>query len=435
MNQSLHDRINNHEAHVGVIGLGYVGLPLAIEIEEAGFPITGIDINQEKIDSINKGISYITDISDDILQNALSRDKLTATNDFSVVRDLDIILICVPTGLTEYQSPDLSHLEDVITRISKFIREGQLISIESTIYPGTTEDFIVPILQSSGLVIEQQLYLCHSPERIDPSNKYFNTKNITKVVGGIGPKSSELAISFYKNIVKDVRATSNIRTAELSKIHENAFRAVNIALVNELALLTNKMGIDVWEVLDASFTKPFGIMPFYPGPGVGGHCIPIDPHYLEWRARAAGFTTKLITIASEINRSMPKFVIQRAQELLNNLGVSLSQAVILLIGMAYKKDINDTRESPACKVAESLLEQQASLIYHDSFVPQITIGTHLLTSVELTEENVLNADLVIITADHSYIDYQWLVHTASAILDTRNATKFVSNRENTVTLL
>jgi nucleotide sugar dehydrogenase len=348
---------------------------------------------------------------------------------------MDIFVVCVPTALTKNLVPDLQHIEAVARDISSVLREGQLISVESTIFPGTTEEVIRPILEESGLRVETDFYLCHSPERVDPGNPNYTTKTISKLIGGLGPKSLALGVQFYSLFLEQVVPVPNVKVAELAKVHENTFRAVNIALVNELALLCDRMGISIWDVLDAAFTKPFGIMPFYPGPGVGGHCIPVDPHYLEWKAREHNFITKFIGIAGEINRKMPEFVREKVIRALNDKGLALSKSKILILGMAYKKDTGDYRESPVLDIVELLLKDGGQIRYHDPFVRDYEISSSRIESVDLDEAAVHWADVVIIATDHSAIDYHWLVHTASLIVDTRNATKLVPGREANVILL
>ena len=331
--------------------------------------------------------------------------------------------------------PDLQHVESAIRETAKHMKRGQLICIESTIYPGTTEEIALPILERSNTKVEKDFYLCHSPERIDPGNQQFTTEKINKIVGGIGQDSLEVGAFFYQQIITNIVAIPSVRVAEMAKIYENTFRSVNIALANEFTLLCDTMGINVWDMLDAAFTKPFGIMPFYPGPGVGGHCIPIDPHYLEWKAREYNFITKLISTAGEINRQMPHFVRAVVQRTLNELGIAPSKAKLLIIGIAYKKDVNDHRESPAVEVTKLLLKDNVEINYHDPYIEEIEISAHTFTSVPLTEEYVKNADVVLIATDHSVIDYSWLVEHAKKIIDTKNATRNVAGKESKVVLI
>lgn len=435
MKYILQQKVFNREAHICIIGLGYVGLPLAIESAKVGFTVTGVDHNVEKVEKINKGENYILDAKDEELKKLVLSKKLRAEESYSKVKDADIIVICVPTGLTKSLTPDLHHVEDVTRDIAKGLKKGQLICIESTIYPGTTEEIVLPILEATGLRAEVDFYLCHSPERIDPGNKSFMTKGISKIVGGIGAKSLEIGKFFYSQFIDKVIPVSSVKVAEMSKVHENTFRAINIALVNELALLCDKMGINVWEVLEAAFTKPFGIMAFYPGPGVGGHCIPIDPHYLEWRAREFNFITRLISIAGEINRKMPEFVREKVLRTLNDIGIAPSRSRVLVLGMAYKKDTPDHRESPVLHIVELLLKDGVEITYHDPFIDTIKIGSNHLNSVELNKKNVEDADVVLIATDHSNIDYNWVVKTAYRIVDTRNATRDIIDNGDKIVLL
>jgi len=433
--QRLIQKIKAREARVCVVGLGYVGLPFAVEKAKVGFNVTGIDQNARRVQQVNAGESYVTDVPGSELQRLVKKSLIKAVADFTPVTAADVIVICVPTPLTQNQVPDLQYVINVTEEIAKHLRPGQLISLESTTYPGTTEEVLLPLLQSSGLKIDEDYFLCHSPERVDPGNKRYTTKNTNKVVGGVGPHSLEVAQTFYEQTIEHVVPVSSARAAEMVKVFENTFRAVNIALVNELAILCDKMNLNVWEVLDAAFTKPFGILPFYPGPGVGGHCIPIDPHYLEWKAREYGFTTRFIGLAGEINRRMPEFVREKIHRTLNEAGKAVSLSRILFIGMAYKKDLGDCRESPAIKIAEMLLEDKAELLYHDPHVDEIELKGRLYRSVPLEEDLLKGVDLVVITTDHSSIDYRMLDRSAPVILDTRNATRGIVGREGKVVLL
>lgn len=433
--EELKEKIKNRTARVGVVGLGYVGLPFAVEKAKVGFYVTGIEQNPRRARMINAGENYIADVRDEELRALVADGRLHAEEHFDAVPALDVIVICVPTPLDGNLAPDLRYVVNVTREIARRLRPGQLIALESTTYPGTTEEVMLPILEESGLRAEQDFFLCHSPERVDPGNKRYTTKNTNKVVGGVGPASLEAATAFYAQTIEHLVPVSSARAAELVKVFENTFRAVNIALVNELALLCDKMDLNVWEVLDAAFTKPFGIMPFYPGPGVGGHCIPIDPHYLEWKAREYNFTTRFIGLAGEVNRRMPEFVREKVRRVLNEMGLAPSRARILLLGMAYKKDLADHRGSPAVHVAELLLEDRVDLCYHDPYINHIELSGKVFQSVALTPELLGEVDLVVITTDHSGIDYQWLVAQAGRILDTRNATRGVAHRAGKVVLL
>ncbi|RKO66932.1 nucleotide sugar dehydrogenase [Desulfofundulus salinus] len=431
----LLQKINTHTAVVGVIGLGYVGLPFAVEKARVGFRVIGIEQNPMRAEKVNRGQNYISDVNDEDLRALVNKGLLSAVVDFSTVPEMDIIVICVPTPLTKNLTPDLQYVEKVTREVARRLRPGQLISLESTTYPGTTEEVMLPLLETSGLKVEEDFFLVHSPERVDPGNRRYTTRNTSKVVGGIGPNSLEVGVTFYSQTVTKVVPVSSARAAELVKVFENTFRAVNIALVNELAMLCDRMELNVWEVLDAAFTKPFGIMPFYPGPGVGGHCIPIDPHYLEWKAKELNFNTHFIALAGEINRRMPEFVRQKALRILNRLGIPSSRAQILVLGMAYKKDIADHRESPALEIIRLLRKDGARVLYHDDLVPFINDRDLKMASVPLTEKVLRESDLVIIVTDHSHIDYNRVVETARHVLDTRNATRHVKDNRERITLL
>lgn len=433
--EALLDKIQKKTAIVGVVGLGYVGLPFAVEKAKVGYRVIGIEQNPLRAEKISRGENYISDVKDEDLRALVEGGKISAVTHFDRIPEMDVIVICVPTPLTKNLTPDLTYVEKVTREIAKRLRLGQLVSLESTTYPGTTEEVILPILEESGLEVEEDFFLVHSPERVDPGNKRYTTKNTSKVVGAIGPNSLEVGVTFYGQTVKNVVPVSSAKAAELVKVFENTFRAVNIALVNELAMLCDRMDLNVWEVLDAAFTKPFGIMPFYPGPGVGGHCIPIDPHYLEWKAKELNFNTHFIALAGEINRKMPEFVRQKALRILNRLGIPASRARILILGVAYKKDIADYRESPALEIIRLLQQDGARVLYHDDLIPSFRDRDLEMTSIPLTEEVLKESDLVIITTDHSHIDYNWVVEKANHILDTRNATRRVSSFRERITLL
>lgn len=426
-------RFEKRMTRVGVVGLGYVGLPFAVEKAKVGFRVDGIDQNAKRVQMINDGRNYISDVKDEELAEIVQAGNLRAHTTFDVVADLDAVIICVPTPLTKHLTPDLHYVEQVTREVAKRLRPGQFISLESTTFPGTTEEVMLPILEASGLKVGEDFFLAHSPERVDPGNKRYTTKNTNKVVGAVDPQSLAVAIAFYGQTIDHVVPVSSAAAAELVKVFENTFRAVNIALVNELALLCDRMNLNVWEVLDAAFTKPFGIMPFYPGPGVGGHCIPIDPHYLEWKAKELNFNTRFIGLAGEINRRMPEFVREKALRTLNALGLAPSRAKILALGVAYKKDLADCRESPAIEVIQLLLKDGAQVSYHDPFVQEVP--QLAMSSVPLTKEALQSADLVIITTDHSNVDYQWVVDEARHVLDTRNATRNVARNRERITLL
>jgi UDP-N-acetyl-D-glucosamine dehydrogenase len=432
----LLDKIATKTATIGVVGLGYVGLPFAVEKCKVGFTVVGIEQNPKRAAAVNGGENYIGDVDDAELKEIVGNGKLTAVTNFDRVPELDAIVICVPTPLTKNLTPDLSYIQSVTEKLAPHLRSGQLITLESTTYPGTTDDVMRPVLEAgSGLKQGIDFFLAHSPERVDPGNQRYSTKNTNKVVGASDPDSLEVATAFYQQTIDHVVPVSSAKAAELVKVFENTFRAVNIALVNELALLCDRMDINVWEVLDAANTKPFGIMPFYPGPGVGGHCIPLDPHYLEWKAKEYNFNTRFIRLAGEINRFMPEFVVQKAAKIANNQGVAMSKAKILCLGVAYKKDIDDWRESPAMEVMELLKEQGVEVSYYDPYVPHITLSGHPFASAPNLATAVDSADLVLITTEHSNVDYQLAIDRAQAVLDTRGITRKLADPQGKVTLL
>ncbi len=431
----LLEKIKTRQACVMVVGLGYVGLPFAVEKAKVGFRVVGLDQNATRVDAVNKGRNYISDVNDVELQNVTSKGLLTATTVFGGIQEADVIVICVPTPLTKNLTPDLQYIENVTREIAKYLRPGQLVSLESTTYPGTTDEVMLPILQESGLTIEKDFFLVHSPERVDPGNERYTTKNTSKVVGAVGPNSLQIATVFYQQTIRTVVPISSAKAAELVKVFENTFRAVNIALVNEFTLLCDRMDLNVWEVLDAAFTKPFGIMPFYPGPGVGGHCIPIDPHYLEWKAKELNFNTRFIALAGEINRKMPEFVREKAIRVLNQSGISVRGAKILFLGVTYKKNLADCRESPALEVMKLLRQEGAMVSYFDPYVSEVEHGELHMSSVALTEEEMSQSDLVVITTNHDGIDYEWVVAQSNLILDTRHATSSDKSGRGKITLL
>lgn len=434
--KTLTQRIADRTAKVGVVGLGYVGLPFAVEKAKVGFAVTGIEQNPKRAEQVNRGQSYIADVDSQELKRLVKAGLIRAVTTFDSVAELDVVVICVPTPLTKNLAPDLSYVESVTRHIAQHLRKGQLISLESTTYPGTTEEVMLPILEAgSGLKADRDFFLAHSPERVDPGNKRYTTKNTNKVVGGVGPNSLKVAKQFYSQTIDHVVPVSSAKAAELVKVYENTFRAVNIALANELALLCDKLNLNVWEVLDAAFTKPFGIMPFYPGPGVGGHCIPIDPHYLEWKAKEYNFNTHFIALAGEVNRRMPEFVVEKLTRTLNKRKLALNGAHLLFLGVAYKADLADERESPALEVMAKAAALGAKLKYHDTYIPTITIGGKTLRSTPLTPAAVRAADVVVLTTAHSDIDYPMVAANAKAILDTRNGFAAHGIRKKTIELL
>jgi UDP-N-acetyl-D-glucosamine dehydrogenase len=419
--QDLIAKIKRREARCGVIGLGYVGLPLGLEFARAGFRVTGIDLDQRKVDAITAGRSYIVDVSDAEIAEPVKSGKLRATNDFSTIRDLDTINICVPTPLRKTKDPDLTFIVSAVGEIRKYLRPGQLVILESTTYPGTTDEVVQPALESSGLQVGRDFALAFSPERIDPGNKQFQTRNIPKVVGGVTPSCTDAAAALYAQCMDTVVPVSSTRVAEMVKLLENTFRSVNIGLVNEIALMCNSLAIDVWEVIDAAKTKPFGFMAFYPGPGLGGHCIPIDPFYLSWKAKMHGFETRFIELAGHINESMPRFVVEKVTDALNRHSKSLRGSRIHILGVAYKAGVNDVRESPALNVMKILAEKGAVLSYTDPYIPTIRDEGLALDSLSMANGYLGNIDCTVILTNHPEFDYGNVVDASRLVVDTRNA--------------
>jgi UDP-N-acetyl-D-glucosamine dehydrogenase len=408
---------------VCIIGLGYVGLPLAVAFAQAGLKVLGVDVQQRRVTSVNMGHSYIADVASKALTEVIKKGLFKATTDQSRIKEVDAICICVPTPLTKTKDPELSYVISESEVVSRYLQKGQLVVLESTTYPGTTREVMLPILERSGLKAGSDFYLAFSPERVDPGSKNYNIKNTPKVVGGIDPESTKLATLLYSRIVERVVPVSCPEVAEMTKVFENVFRSVNIALVNELAHLCEKMGLSVWEVIDAASTKPFGYVPFYPGPGVGGHCIPLDPYYLANKAREFDFHTRFIELAAEMNEHMPYHVVFRILEFLNNRGKSLNGAKILVLGVAYKKDVEDTRESPALKIIQLLREKGAEVSYNDPYVSQIHVPAGKMKSVEISGEYLASMDCVLIATDHSCYDIGEVVASAKMVFDTRGATR------------
>ena len=421
--ETLLARIRAKEARVGVIGLGYVGLPLAVELAHAGFTVTGFDVDSSKAEEINAGRSYIPDVSEGDVAATVKSGKLTATTDMTQLGAMDAIDICVPTPLRKTKDPDLSYVVLAVEAVAATLRAGQLVILESTTYPGTTDEVVQPMLEETGLAADVDFFLAFSPERVDPGNQQFTTKNIPKIVGGVGPNSTEVACALYSATVQHVVPVSSTRVAEMVKLLENTFRAVNIGLVNEIALMCHKMDIGVWEVIDAAKTKPFGFMPFYPGPGLGGHCIPIDPFYLSWKARQTGFECRFIELAGQINSSMPEYVVERVAEALNSARKPINGSRIHLVGVAYKRDVNDMRESPALDVLDILRKRGAELTYTDPWVPELVYAGDTMSSVDLAAALVEPPDCAVICTDHTGTDYDALVASGTLIVDTRNALK------------
>jgi UDP-N-acetyl-D-glucosamine dehydrogenase len=421
--RDLKDKILEGSAKVGVVGLGYVGLPLAVEMAHAGFQVTGIDLVKEKVDSVNSGDSYVPDVGSEVLRSVVSANKIRATQSLAAVEALDTLNICVPTPLRKNKDPDLSYVIAAVEAIRIHIHPGQLIILESTTYPGTTREVVLPILEESGLKVGEDFFLAYSPERVDPANPTYTTRNIPKVVGGITPQCTGLACLLYEQFVEKVIPVSSTDCAEMVKLLENTFRSVNIALANEMALTCHSFGINVWEVIEAAKTKPFGFMPFYPGPGLGGHCIPVDPYYLTWKAKMNGCEPRLIELAGHINSQMPAFMVQRIADALNERRKPLKGSKILGLGVTYKRDTNDIRESPALQVLEGLREKGALIYFCDPYVPSVVLQGQTIKAVELTPYVLQLMDCVAILADHSGFDYAMVAQFSSMILDTRNALK------------
>ncbi|MBF1183957.1 MAG: nucleotide sugar dehydrogenase [[Eubacterium] sulci] len=432
MKETLIKKIENHEIVVGVVGLGYVGLPLAVEKAKAGFKTIGFDVQQEKVDLVNQGHNYIGDVVDDDLVELVNAKQLSATSDFSFVKDVDFIAICVPTPLDSHQQPDISYVKDSTIAISKHLKPGTMVVLESTTYPGTTEELIKPILEEgSGLTCGEDFYLGFSPERVDPGNKQFKTKNTPKVVGAIGKDATEVIAKMYREVlVGDVHEVSSPAVAEMEKILENTYRNINIGLVNELAILCDRMNISLWEVVDAAKTKPYGFQAFYPGPGLGGHCIPLDPYYLTWKAREFGFHTSMIEASMMINDKMPEYCVDRAAKVLNRAKKALNGSKVLVLGVAYKADIDDYRESPAIDVIEILQREGANVDFFDPYIPKFRAhGKEYVGIADISPEVISSYDIVFVAAAHTNVDYDMIEQNAQAIFDSKNAMKDVKNRD------
>lgn len=431
--RNLEQKLRNKTAVIGIIGLGYIGLPLALAFSEAGFRVLGFDIKQKKVDLVNQGQSYIADISGNRILSVVANNLLEATTDKSRLKEMDAICICVPTPLTKTKKPNLSYVIHESEEISKHLKPEQIVILESTTYPGTTREVVLPILERSGLQGGSDFYLAYSPERVDPGNKHYNVRNTPKLVGGLNSESTNLAELLYRHVSESVIPVFSPEVAEMAKEFENVFRIVNIALTNELAQLCERMDISVWEVIDAASTKPFGYMPFYPGLGVGGHCIPIDPHYLANKAREYDFHTRFIELAAEINEQMPYYVGSRIMEALATRGKSLNGAKVLVLGVAYKKDVEDTRESPSIKLIQHLLERGAKVSYNDPYVPEIQLPQATLTSVEINEECLSSMDCVVIATNHSCYTLEEIIAWSPLVFDTRGVTKGLKD-ENIIRL-
>ena len=430
--QRLAERVADGSARVCIIGLGYVGLPLATGFARRGYRVIGLDVDERKVSLLREGRSYIQDVESQTVADLVGRGLLHPTSDYDALKEADVVFICVPTPFDAMKAPDLSFIRSAAEGIAPRLHRGQLIVLQSTTYPGTTEEVVQPILETTGLKAGVDFLLAFSPERIDPGNKVYTAENTPKVVGGLTPFSAQVAASLLEKLTPEIHVVSTPRAAEMTKLLENIFRSVNIALVNELALLSERMGIDFWEVIEAASTKPFGFMPFYPGPGVGGHCIPVDPYYLSWKAREFDFYTKFIELAAEVNQYMPYHVVERISQALSERGRPLKGARVLILGVAFKRDIDDARNSPAERVIELLLHAQAQVAYNDPYVPQYSVGGDAFwkervtfTSQSLTAELMSNQDVVAIIAGHRVYDYEWIVRHAPLVVDTVNATKDV----------
>lgn len=418
---TLLEKLNNKTAKIGIVGLGYVGLPLILRYASVGYSVLGFDIDQKKIDALKSGKSYIEHINAKDIADAF-QTKADATTDFSHIRDVDAVILCVPTPLTKHRDPDLSFILNTMTALLPYLHNGMAISLESTTFPGTTDEILAPMIEEKGFRVGEDLYLIFSPEREDPGNKNFNTQTIPKIVGGCTPDCADIGQALYKNAVDKVVMVSSARTAEMTKLLENIHRAVNIGLVNEMKIVADKMGIDIYEVIDAAATKPFGFTAFYPGPGLGGHCIPIDPYYLTWKAREYGLNTRFIELSGEVNRAMPDYVIGKLVDALNNRGKAIKDAKILILGIAYKKDVDDMRESPAVEIMEILRDKGANLSYCDPHVqkfPKMRQHNFDLTSITLTAENLASYDAVLLATNHTKFDYDLILKHANLIIDSR----------------
>lgn len=433
MKEKLMQKIQSKEIRVGVVGLGYVGLPLAVEKAKAGFKTTGFDVQDEKVKLVNEGHNYIGDVIDDDLKVLVDSGMLSATTDFSFIRDVDFIAICVPTPLDKHQQPDISYVKNSTIEISKYLTKDTMVVLESTTYPGTTEELIKPLLEEgSGLKCGEDFYLGFSPERVDPGNAVFKTKNTPKVVGAIGKDATEVIAAMYRAVLdSDIHEVSSPAIAEMEKILENTYRNINIGLINELAILCHKMNINLWEVVDAAKTKPYGFQAFYPGPGLGGHCIPLDPYYLSWKAREYGFHTSMIEASMMINDKMPEYCVERAGKILNRFKKSLYGSKVLVLGVAYKQDIDDYRESPALRVIEELEEEGTNVEYFDPYIPVYRENGVVKEGIkEINSKIISSYDLIVITAAHTNIDYDMIQKSAKAIFDTKNVMKNIKRREN-----
>jgi len=417
----LHEKIRERSAKVGIIGLGYVGLPLAVEFAKAGYETVGIDVDARRVNDIRAGRSYIQDVPEAELKSVVAGGKLTATTDYSVLKQVDSVSVCVPTPLRKTKDPDIQYIVDATSRIKENLHPGLLIVLESTTYPGTTDEILLSEFTGTGLQVGKDFYLAFSPERVDPGNPHYGTHNTPKIIGGVTPECTRLARQLYERVVECVIPVSSTKAAEMVKLLENTFRMVNIGLVNEIAIMCDKLNLDVWEIIEAAATKPFGFMPFYPGPGLGGHCIPIDPLYLSWKLKLLNYNARFIELASEINTNMPEYVSTKVGRALNRLKKAVNGSKILVLGISYKKDISDTRESPALDIIRLLQEEGASVSYSDPYNPELRLDQGRLQSLSLTPENLRSFDCVVVVADHHAFDYDLIAREAHLIVDCRNA--------------
>ena len=416
-------KIQSHKAHLGVVGLGYVGLPLAVELASAGFQVTGFDINEKRVKELMSGKSYIQDVPTEVVRKLVREGKLSATTDFSKLRKVDAVNVAVPTPLSKMREPDVSYILAAFEHVAKYLHSGMLVILESTTYPGTTDELILPMLNKSGLKVGEDFFLAFSPERVDPGNPKFNTRNIPKVVGGVTATCTEVGVELYRQRLDTVVPVSSPSVAEMVKLLENTFRSVNIGLVNELALMCDRLKVDVWEVIDAAATKPFGFMPFYPGPGLGGHCIPIDPFYLSWKARASGFEARFIELAGHVNSHMPEHVVERVSENLNLRGKAVNGSRVLMLGVAYKANIDDLRESPSLDIMETLRKKGAKIDYSDPFVAQFEFAGRKIKSVPLSPATLKRYDCAVIATAHKTFPWSTILRYSKGVVDTRNALK------------
>lgn len=432
MKVELLEKISSRTAVVSIVGLGYVGLPLAVVIAKAGYTVVGIDVSDKIVDKVNSGLNYIGDVMDSDFREVVRNGRLCAVSDFSIIRNVDCVIVCVPTPLDLNKQPDMSFIRSAIDEIAKYLHSGTLVVLESTTYPGTTQELLKPVLETkSGLICEKDFFLAFSPERVDPGNAIYKTKNTPKVVGGIGKDSTEAASALYRKVLEsDIFEVSSPAVAEMEKLLENSYRNINIALINEMAIICEQMKINIWEVIEAAKTKPYGFQAFYPGPGIGGHCIPLDPFYLTWKAREYDYHTRLIELSGEINQYMPQYVVERVYRILNRYKKPLNGSRILILGVAYKQDVGDYRESPALKVIELLEEEGVMVQYSDPYVTDFTNRGKEYKSMELSKETLSQADLTVIITSHKSVDYQFVQANTPYVFDTRNAMKYVNERNN-----